>query len=420
VDHVSNPTLGVHPLAQSRCHGLVLRIVNLNATKSGRFGTVPNEESAWLVEDLKQDQLESELTWGNYAVLYRTHKDGELIEQALVASGIPCQMGKGRSLTDDPMIDQLVAALRVVIAPDSWVEVERLAKSALGEVLLTEIKRRPGETLLSQARAYALNTEGENRSKAWRFVYQVENLRSLSQNQNTLQGVVDTILGQGLGRYESSLEKRHDQLSDPMMLAEASKLGRLLLEAESAGLTVFIMPSLGLEIPVREMIRQTLPHIRLDYYRPGAAKLGDLVIDLTGTQVGFPPNVQVFRPSDPERLKITQVFKALQCVESLRSGRFFEEYICFDTETTGKDTEYCDIIELAAVKVKHGKVVGEFHSLISTDQPISAGATGVHGYRDEDLLGQPRIAEVWPRFREFAGKMGLVVHNCHQTRKTGS
>src|SRR5580692_1747723 len=46
VDHVSNPTLGVHPLARSRCHGLVLRIVNLNSANSGRFGTVPALDSS--------------------------------------------------------------------------------------------------------------------------------------------------------------------------------------------------------------------------------------------------------------------------------------------------------------------------------------------------------------------------------------
>lgn len=351
------------------------------------------EETTWLVEDLKEDQGESGLAWGNYAILYRTHNDGKLIEQALIAAGIPCQMGRGRSLTDDPMIDQLVAALRVVIAPDSWVEIERLAKSALDDVLLTEIKSRPGETILSQARAYAMTTKGDNRSKAWRFVYQVENLRSLGQNQETLQGVVDTILSQGLGRYESSLEKQHDQLSDPMKLDEAAEIGRLLIETESAGKTVFITPSHGLEIPVTQMIRQVLPQLRLGYYQPDVAGPGDLIIDLTGSRVGFPPATKVFRLLENERLKTTLIFKALQCVESLRSGRVFEEYICFDTETTGKDTEYCDIIELAAVKILHGKVVEEFHSLISTDQPISPGASQVHGYRDEDLRGQPRMAE---------------------------
>ena len=372
-----------------------------------------NEEATWLVEDLKRDQTDSGLAWGNHAVLYRTHNDGKLIEQALIEAGIPCQLGRGRSLADEPMIAQLIAALRVVISPDSWVEIERLAKSALDDVLLTEIKRRPGETILSQARAYAMNSRGENRSKAWRFVYQVENLRSLGQNQDSLQGVVDTILAQGLGRYESSLEKRHDQLCDPMMLAEVSELARLLLETESAGKSVFITSCQGLEIPIRQMISRVLPRMRLDHYDPGVARDGDLIIDLTGGQVGLPLGVSVFRLFENERLRTTRVFKALQCVESLRSGRVFEEYICFDTETTGKDTEYCDIIELAAVKIRHGKVVGEFHSLISTDQPISPGASEVHGYRDDDLRGQPRMAEVWPRFREFVGRTGLVVHNGH-------
>src|SRR3954452_22331408 len=45
VDHVSNPTLEVHPLARSRCQGLVLGIVNPNATSSGQFGTIPSSST---------------------------------------------------------------------------------------------------------------------------------------------------------------------------------------------------------------------------------------------------------------------------------------------------------------------------------------------------------------------------------------
>jgi len=312
------------------------------------------------------------------------------------------------------MINELIAALRVVIAPDSWVEVERLAKSALGEVLLTEIKRMPGDTLLSQARSYAANARGETRSKSWKFVYQVENLRSLSVNQHTLQGVVDTILAQGLGRYESPLEKRQEDLEDPIRLSGPRELGQLLLKVELARTKVLITPANGLEIPVKEMIRQTLPHVRLEYFRPGSeTNPGDLIIDLAAGEAELSPRMHVFQPVEPNRLKTTQIFKALQCAESFRCERIFDEYVCFDTETTGKDTAFCEIVELAAVKVRHGKIVDAFHSLIRTDQPISSGATDVHGYRDEDLFGQPGLAEVWPRFREFVGKRGLVVHNGH-------
>lgn len=85
--------------------------------------------------------------------------------------------------------------------------------------------------------------------------------------------------------------------------------------------------------------------------------------------------------------------------------------MCFDTETTGKETDRCGIIELAGVRVRNGREVDTFHSLISTDEPIAPGATQVHGYTDADLVGQPDIAVVWPRFRQFVGNVPLVVHN---------
>ena len=45
---------------------------------------------------------------------------------------------------------------------------------------------------------------------------------------------------------------------------------------------------------------------------------------------------------------------------------------------------------------------------------MSPAASEIHGYIDEDLDGQPTLSEVWPRFREFVGERGLVVHNGHQ------
>ena len=40
------------------------------------------------------------------------------------------------------------------------------------------------------------------------------------------------------------------------------------------------------------------------------------------------------------------------------------DYVVFDTETTGLDATWCEIIEIAALKVEGGIVVDRFETLI--------------------------------------------------------
>ena len=71
----------------------------------------------------------------------------------------------------------------------------------------------------------------------------------------------------------------------------------------------------------------------------------------------------------------------------------------------------CEVVELAAVRVRDGQVVERFQSLIRCNQPITPEATKIHGYSDSDLVEQPAFADVWPRFRSFVGSSLLVAHN---------
>jgi DNA helicase-2/ATP-dependent DNA helicase PcrA len=46
-----------------------------------------HEEVAWLIEDISRDREEHGIGWGDYALLYRSHKLGRYLEQALVSVG---------------------------------------------------------------------------------------------------------------------------------------------------------------------------------------------------------------------------------------------------------------------------------------------------------------------------------------------
>jgi DNA polymerase III epsilon subunit-like protein len=85
--------------------------------------------------------------------------------------------------------------------------------------------------------------------------------------------------------------------------------------------------------------------------------------------------------------------------------------VAFDLETTDLDSEICDIVELAAVRVRGGKAVDQFQALVRGGRPVSPRATAVHGYTDHDVAGAPTLPEVWPSFVAFAGHDVLVAHN---------
>lgn len=95
---------------------------------------------------------------------------------------------------------------------------------------------------------------------------------------------------------------------------------------------------------------------------------------------------------------------------------FPEEYICIDIETTGLSCEYDNIIEIAAIRVKQGKMVETFSSLIQPPINCYGNFIGsfieeLTGITNEMLETAPKPEEVFPKFFDFIGNHILVGHN---------
>jgi DNA polymerase III epsilon subunit family exonuclease len=88
-----------------------------------------------------------------------------------------------------------------------------------------------------------------------------------------------------------------------------------------------------------------------------------------------------------------------------------KEYVVFDLETTGFDVLNNGITEVGAVKIKDGKIVEEFTSLIKPDYPISEEITEVTGIDYEMVKDSPKIGAVIPDFMKFIEGATLVAHN---------
>ena len=89
----------------------------------------------------------------------------------------------------------------------------------------------------------------------------------------------------------------------------------------------------------------------------------------------------------------------------------FNEYVVFDVETTGLDPVNDRIVEIGAVKVRNGKTVDKFQTLVNPCKHISEDASEVNHITDDMVKGAPTIDKVLPKFFSFAGSDMLAAHN---------
>ncbi|MFH1460084.1 MAG: 3'-5' exonuclease [Candidatus Omnitrophota bacterium] len=85
-------------------------------------------------------------------------------------------------------------------------------------------------------------------------------------------------------------------------------------------------------------------------------------------------------------------------------------FAVIDLETTGFSALHDSVIEVAAVKVKAGKIEDKFESLIYTDF-VPYYATRVHGINVDMLMDAPTLNTVRNQFCEFVKDCVLVGHN---------
>src|SRR5438034_1715752 len=216
------------------------------------------EEASWLLEDLAGDRAASGLGWGDYAILYRKHKVGEYLEGRMLRAGISCRLARGRSLIEDDVVKYVIAALRVVRAPDDTVALEAFSRCVLSAHFLQEVEAAIGKggEFLAAIRTLARHRPAQDpdTKKLWRLVYQLENLRALPRSHGSVAAVIDEILSQSIGPYRNALEERHDELSDPAELPDAVRLAGRLEGAMAAERDIVIEPLGGVEIALRGML----------------------------------------------------------------------------------------------------------------------------------------------------------------------
>lgn len=92
---------------------------------------------------------------------------------------------------------------------------------------------------------------------------------------------------------------------------------------------------------------------------------------------------------------------------------FPADYCIIDIETTGLDPAYCEIIEIAALRIRNGGISAQFSELVKPSEPIDSFITELTGITNDMLKDASPLSDVLPAFRSFVGSDLLVGHNVH-------
>ena len=88
-----------------------------------------------------------------------------------------------------------------------------------------------------------------------------------------------------------------------------------------------------------------------------------------------------------------------------------QEYVVFDTETTGFYVGSDQMIEIGAVKIKGGEVLDRFDEFIDPKRPLPQKIVDLTCITDDMLKGHESEEEVTKKFLEWTGDLPMVAHN---------
>jgi superfamily I DNA/RNA helicase len=360
-----------------------------------------DDELKWAVDDLRNRFSEAPTRWGEFAFLYRRHEIGDRIEAALINAAIPSRLAQSRALADEPTVAYLIAALRVIFSPGDPIYRDAFIAELLPRHLYDEARataEREGVELNAQLTKIAahLPRNHQDARAIRRALVVLRNLRAVGSRHGSMDALVQELLSQRVGHTPSALEEHHDDLTDPQASEQVRELAAGIRDARATDRPIWIAELNGVGLVLRRMLMG----------------IGCVYVSAGGV---VPQNALVISPEKTSELGVAiTVFKAAQLLEMEGLSSSSMDFTVIDIEATELDSTLSQPVELAAVRVREGRIDAEFHELIRPPEAIPFSSMAIHGITNEAVAEARTFPEVWPDFRQFCGSDMIVAHNGYQ------
>lgn len=82
-----------------------------------------------------------------------------------------------------------------------------------------------------------------------------------------------------------------------------------------------------------------------------------------------------------------------------------------DVETTGLAAWNSRMLEIGAIRVENGKVVGRYSQLLDPVEPVPPAITRLTGITNSHTYGKPKFADISPRLSALFENAVFIAHN---------
>ena len=388
----------------------------------------PRDEGRHLAADIRTRVAQSpDLSYRDIAVLYPQHTVGRDLEHSFMEAEIPCHVSRKQGFFEQPEVGRTLSMLRYALNRGNDASLERFLRQELDGAdptlypAIRSLQERDGLRSFKQAAFRYLKEASEEEKEVERALGLAGTVASGvgRGGEAPLGDLVNDILDQLNTSSAMSIKNSVDRIEDPLLLPGLDgAIARILPVCRSGG-TLYVAAR-------DEVLRYTLTQIlRRALARPGLTVLGPppfsrLEIDENAGVLAFdkePPAagdrfVHIGRVVEQAGIgPALAALKLCQAIVRADVPPYLPDYVAFDIETTDLDLDRAEIIEIGAVRVRGGREVAAFQSLVRPAGAISPAASAVHGIEAAQLSRTPSLQEVYPELRAFAGNDLLVAHN---------
>jgi DNA polymerase III epsilon subunit family exonuclease len=424
-----------------------------------QFDTVGTEQ-AWIPRLIQRLVGERSYRYRDIAILYRTHRLGGPLEQALLQAGIPVQRIQKEPFFARPQVHEVIRYLRLLrgFTSEDVAIALNFPRTLVDELTMIQLRRLAADNQINLLEMCRRADTFPEISPLTRFRLRAflrdldEHLRPLASGQ---VGPIVEALFAVLERRRSPFAPADepalrgflaflDPAGEATTLRRALDEGRPLIVvapatvdgASAAAILQYALveyldchPAIHLinviegetrrhgDAEIEQITASPRPPVPLSAGQVPVV-LGQATLqaaDLTSAEVQAAGGVIVeARVRGALRYSLSTLAwrlgqALLVSYEHLADGRF----VVYDLETTGVDARRDDVVEIAAETVIGGKPAGEpFHTLVKPTRGfIPAAATKIHGITLADVQDAPTFQALLPRFLRYVEGAIVVGHN---------
>jgi DNA polymerase III epsilon subunit family exonuclease len=386
-------------------------------------------EEAQLIEGLIRRASSCGYRYEDMAILYRTHRRGDYLDQELIRHSIPIERMRPDRFFNREQVQEVMRYLDLlgVLNDESLVPALNWPRVLVDELSMIKLRRAArchGAPISQIARDHELLRQIATPTTR----HTIE--RFLAEVVDELLDVVEDDIDVIVPRLLACLSKRRD----PIPAADREDLRGLIdfltgsLEGAAAELEVAIADQRPISLFCDDdcdcmLAAALVQQVVAGYYgvvaqiRQSASSHDGYAMHFSTAPASARTMATTLAPRSTRTTSLTvtaQAYRLCQLLLMRHERLHLDRFVVFDLETTSAHAGTAEIMQIGAVVVVDGKVTDErFSTLVrpSGAEAITRDAVDVHGLTWKAVRDAPSPAEALQRFLSFAGDAVLAGHN---------